>query len=135
MRMSEKCRNKHNNNNNNSDNPLTSRRTNGVKNTVTLLTTNPFFVFQKKIEQLHEAVVKNNLSELQANLTRRKLAVSKCDTGHGLLHRAVYHGHRDIAAWLLDKFPETAEVKDWVSQNFFRDLEPFFRQNIVPLSG
>ena len=31
--MSEKCHNKNNNNNNNSDNPLTSRRTDGDKNT------------------------------------------------------------------------------------------------------
>ena len=29
MKMSEKCRNKHNNNNNNSDDPLASRRTDG----------------------------------------------------------------------------------------------------------
>ena len=75
-------------------------------------------MLQKKIEHLHECVVKKDLTELQANLTRRKLAVSKDDNGHGLLHKAVFHGHKDIFNWLLEKFPETSEVKDWVSLNF-----------------
>ncbi len=57
----------------------------------------------------------NDLDELQSQLTRRKLAVSKDDNGHGLLHKAVYLGHKDMALWLLDKYPETAEVRDWVS--------------------
>lgn len=73
---------------------------------------------QTKIERLHESVVKGDLAELQSQLTRRKLAVSKDDNGHGLLHKAVYLGHRDVAAWIVDKFPETAEVKDWVSQSW-----------------
>jgi ankyrin repeat protein len=56
------------------------------------------------------------LDELQAHLTRRKLAVCKDDNGHGLMHRAVFLGHKDIVLWLLEKYPETAEVKDWVSK-------------------
>ena len=40
---------------------------------------------------------------------------SKDDKGHGLLHKAVFHGHREIVHWLIEKFPETTEVKDWVS--------------------
>ena len=68
----------------------------------------------KKIELLHEYVVKNELRELQNHLTRRKLAASKDDNGHGLLHKAVFYGHKEIALWLVEKFPETAEVKDWV---------------------
>lgn len=70
---------------------------------------------QRKIEQLHKAVVRNDLTELQNNLKRRKLAVCKDDNGHGLMHRAVYQGSKDIVLWLLEKFPESAEVKDWVS--------------------
>ncbi len=58
-----------------------------------------FFFLQKKIEGLHEAVVKADLHELQTNLTRRKLAVSKDDNGHGLLHKAVYLGHKEVALW------------------------------------
>jgi hypothetical protein len=42
--------------------------------------------------------------------------VSKDDNGHGLLHKAVALGHKDMVRWLVEKFPETAEVKDWVSE-------------------
>jgi ankyrin repeat protein len=63
---------------------------------------------------LHEAVVKDDLRAVQSLLTRMKLAVSKDENGHGLLHKAIYHGHRDIVDWLIEKFPETLEVKDWV---------------------
>ncbi len=73
------------------------------------------FSLQKRIEHLHECVVKNDFSELQASITRRKLAVSKDDKGHGLLHKAVFYGNREIVMWLLERYPETAEVKDWVS--------------------
>ena len=73
--------------------------------------------YMKKIELLHEGAAKGNLKKMQANLTRKKLAISKDENGHGLLHKAVYFGHRDIAEWLLDKYPETNEVKDWVSFN------------------
>jgi hypothetical protein len=44
-----------------------------------------------------------------------KLATSKDENGHGLLHKAVYYGHRDIVDWLIEKYPEALEVHDWVS--------------------
>ena len=53
---------------------------------------------------------------MQNLITRRKLALSKDDNGLGLLHKAVYHGHREIVEWLLEKYPEALGVKDWVSQ-------------------
>jgi len=43
-----------------------------------------------------------------------KLAVSKDENGQGLLHKAIFHGHRDIVDWLIDKYPEAMSVKDWV---------------------
>ncbi len=61
-------------------------------------------------------MVNDDLSELQQSLTRRKLAVSKDDKGFGLLHKAVYMGHKEVAQWLIEKYPETAEVRDWVSE-------------------
>ncbi len=48
-----------------------------------------------------------------------KLAVSKDENGHGLLHKAVFHGHRDIVEWLIEKYPESLEVKDWVKLKVF----------------
>ena len=59
-------------------------------------------------------MVNGDLKGVQAHLTRRKLALSKDENGHGLLHKAVYHGHRDIVDWLVEKYPESMEVKDWV---------------------
>jgi ankyrin repeat protein len=59
--------------------------------------------------------VNGDLTALQAQLTRRKLAISKDDNGYGLLHKAVYNGQRDIVEWLIEKYPESLEVKDWVS--------------------
>jgi hypothetical protein len=78
-----------------------------------MLKTNCTF-FQTKIETLHEAVVKGDLKAVQSLMTRMKLAVSKDENGHGLLHKAVFHGHRDIVDWLIEKYPESLEVKDWV---------------------
>ena len=69
--------------------------------------------YLRKIEKIHETVVNGDLDTLQNLITRRKLALSKDDNGLGLLHKAVYHGHRDIVDWLLEKHPETLEVKDW----------------------
>ena len=61
-------------------------------------------------------MVKGDLEALQQQLTRKKLALSKDDNGLGLLHKAVYHGHREIVEWLLEKHPETLKVSDWVSK-------------------
>ena len=72
---------------------------------------------QTKIEALHEAVVKGDLPLVQSLLTRMKLAVSKDENGHGVLHKAVYYGHRDVVEWLVEKYPETMSVKDWVSMD------------------
>ena len=72
---------------------------------------------QTKIEALHEAVVKGDLPLVQSLLTRMKLAVSKDENGHGVLHKAVYYGHRDVVEWLVEKYPETMSVKDWVSKD------------------
>ena len=36
--------------------------------------------------------------------------------GHGLLHKAVFLGHGEVARWLVERYPETAEVRDWVSE-------------------
>ena len=89
---------------------------------------------QTKIEALHEGVVKGDLPLVQSLLTRMKLAVSKDENGHGLLHKAVYHGHRDIAEWLVDKYPETMSVKDWVSLNILNQFK-YPRSNGKPSSA
>ena len=77
-----------------------------------------FILFQRKIEKIHENITRGDLEGLQHNLTRRKLVMSKDDNGHGLLHKAVYYGQRELVDYLLEKYPETLEVKDWVSLFF-----------------
>ena len=75
-------------------------------------------MFQTKIEQLHEAVVKGDLKSVQSQLTRRKLALSKDENGHGLLHKVVYFGHRHIYDWMMKQYPETLETRDWVRNSW-----------------
>ncbi len=63
-------------------------------------------------------------------MTRMKLAVSKDENGHGLLHKAVFHGHRDIVEWLIEKYPETLDMRDWVSQGQVC-LHPLYQYNLM----
>ena len=63
--------------------------------------------------------MKGYLQGAQTALSRMKLATSKDENGHGLLHKAVYYGHRDIVDWLIEKYPEALEVHDWVSKAGF----------------
>ena len=44
-----------------------------------------------------------------------KLTTQQDENGTGLLHKAVYYNHRDIADWLMDKYPESMTVRDNVS--------------------
>ena len=43
------------------------------------------------------------------------------ENGTGLLHKAVYYNHRDIADWLMDKYPESMSVRDNVSRKLVQD--------------
>ena len=81
---------------------------------------------QRKIEQLHEAVVNGDLKGVQNHLTRRKLALSKDENGHGLLHKVVYYGHRDIYDWMAKTYPETLETRDWVRRARMSFQKPFW---------
>ncbi|XP_054287924.1 uncharacterized protein LOC129003650 [Macrosteles quadrilineatus] len=76
-----------------------------------------------RIDMLHEAAVKGHLTDLQTLLkpssdgsfTRKKLsalALSKDSSGTGLLHKAVYYGHRDMVKWLTEQHPGTVRVRD-----------------------
>ena len=44
-----------------------------------------------------------------------KSTMQQDENGTGLLHKAVYYNHRDIADWLMDKYPESMTVRDNVS--------------------
>ena len=40
-----------------------------------------------------------------------------------MLHKAVFLGHGEVARWLVERYPETAEVRDWVSEQMPQSLE------------
>ncbi|XP_050310207.1 uncharacterized protein LOC126746131 isoform X2 [Anthonomus grandis grandis] len=70
-----------------------------------------------KISLLHDAVNSDKLSELQTILDeepekKKKLAMAKDECGVGLLHKAVYYDLKSIYRWLIDKFPQTVNMRD-----------------------
>ena len=74
-------------------------------------------------------MVNGDLKSVQSHLTRRKLALSKDENGHGLLHKVVYYGHRDIYDWMVKSYPETLETRDWVSANDTKRIFDLFDIN------
>ncbi|OAD60251.1 hypothetical protein WN48_06100, partial [Eufriesea mexicana] len=68
-----------------------------------------------KISYVHDAVSRGSLIETQKLISeepKKKLAISKDPTGTPLLHKAVYHDHRDIVEWLVENYPITVQQKD-----------------------
>ncbi|KAJ8981629.1 hypothetical protein NQ317_000857 [Molorchus minor] len=70
-----------------------------------------------KISLLHDAVNSGRLEELQSILDeepekKKKLVLSKDESGVGLLHKAVYYDLKDIYRWLTEKFPHTVSLRD-----------------------
>lgn len=74
---------------------------------------------QTKISQVHDAVTRGALSEVQKMITdepKKKYALAKDSAGTPLLHKAVYYDHQEIIEWLLQNYPNTARQKDRVSK-------------------
>lgn len=79
------------------------------------------FIFQTKISHVHDAVSRGSLAEAQKLISeepKKKLAIAKDPAGTPLLHKAVYHDHRDIVEWLVQNFPITVQQKDKVNFSF-----------------
>lgn len=78
-----------------------------------------FFIFQSKIELVHDAVSGNSLPELQNLLNedggKRKLASCKDQAGVGLLHKAVYYDLPEIVHYLVDNYTYLINQKDKVT--------------------
>ncbi|XP_020709375.2 uncharacterized protein LOC105688504 isoform X5 [Athalia rosae] len=68
-----------------------------------------------RIGEIHDATIRGSLSEVERLVSdepRKQLAISKDASGIPLIHKAVYHDHRDIVAWLVKNYPLTSEQKD-----------------------
>ena len=59
-----------------------------------------------------------------------KLTMQQDENGTGLLHKAVYYNHRDIADWLMDKYPESMTVRDNVSTSIVGEFI-FYSLNFI----
>ncbi|KAG8034191.1 hypothetical protein G9C98_001275 [Cotesia typhae] len=67
-----------------------------------------------KISQVHDAVVRGSLEDLQKFLTdepKKKYAFAKDPSGTPLLIKAVYFGKQNIIEWLIANYPNTVEGK------------------------
>ncbi|KAK3913347.1 Putative ankyrin repeat protein, partial [Frankliniella fusca] len=77
-----------------------------------------------KVDAAHAAAAAGQVSKLESALgagrasqgggagARLPLAMCKDRAGAGLLHKAVFRGHRPVVDWLLDNHPNTVHLKD-----------------------
>uniref|UniRef100_A0A0K8SQB4 Uncharacterized protein n=3 Tax=Lygus hesperus TaxID=30085 RepID=A0A0K8SQB4_LYGHE len=74
----------------------------------------------KKIEELHAAARIGNIETVDTILKSEpnmNLELSRDNSGTGLLHKAVIHGHVPLQEWLLKNYPKTVEVLDKEKRN------------------
>ncbi|XP_023231075.1 GATA zinc finger domain-containing protein 14-like [Centruroides sculpturatus] len=69
-------------------------------------------IYTAKIRAIHEAVIRGNLREVRAVLTRKRFALSRDHVGASPLHLAVLHRHADIVQYIISHFPETMDGPD-----------------------
>lgn len=70
-----------------------------------------------KISQIHDAVIRGSLPEVQRIVEgepKKKLVIAKDSTGTPLVHKAVYYDHQNVVEWIVDNYPTTVEQKDKV---------------------
>uniref|UniRef100_A0ABD2X2S2 Arginine kinase n=1 Tax=Trichogramma kaykai TaxID=54128 RepID=A0ABD2X2S2_9HYME len=68
-----------------------------------------------KISQIHDAVVRGSLSEVQRLVDgepKKKLVIAKDSAGTPLIHKAVYYDHQNVLEWIIDNYPATVEQRD-----------------------
>ncbi|XP_043270896.1 uncharacterized protein [Venturia canescens] len=71
--------------------------------------------FLTKISQIHDAVTRGSLPEVQklvADEPKKKLALAKDSSGTPLIHKAVYNDHQDIVEWFIHTYPTSLQQKD-----------------------
>ena len=76
-----------------------------------------FIYIQKKIDLIHEQVIRGDLRSVRKMLDKRGWAGARDHYGHSPLHKAVMANQEDVARYIVDKFPELMEVRDNVSEH------------------
>ncbi|KHJ47025.1 ankyrin repeat protein [Trichuris suis] len=67
----------------------------------------------EKISKIHEAVKSGDMAATQMLATAKKWAIARNRQGETPLHTAVNNDRLDILKYLLQKFPETVNAKDY----------------------
>ncbi|KAF5946338.1 hypothetical protein HYC85_016566 [Camellia sinensis] len=71
---------------------------------------------EQKLQELHEAIVEENLEAFKQKLNDVPKILNKIKVGcyiHTPLHVAAYHGHLEFVKEILEKSPGLVEVLDW----------------------
>ncbi|GFY41039.1 tankyrase-1 [Trichonephila inaurata madagascariensis] len=69
-------------------------------------------IYMERIYEIHRAVARGRLRDVQALLDRKKLALARDPLGATPLHKAVMYGHRDIVEYIAMNFPLSKDTKD-----------------------
>ncbi|CAL1290936.1 unnamed protein product [Larinioides sclopetarius] len=69
-------------------------------------------IYMERIYEIHRAVARGRLRDVQTLLDRKKLALARDPLGATPLHKAVMYGHRDVAEYIAMNFPLSKDAKD-----------------------
>ncbi|KAL1416029.1 hypothetical protein MTO96_028369 [Rhipicephalus appendiculatus] len=66
----------------------------------------------EQISDVHRAVVRGRLREVQTLMSHRSLSLARDSMGATPIHKAVMHGHVDVAQHLAENFRDSLSAKD-----------------------
>ncbi|XP_054932471.1 uncharacterized protein [Dermacentor andersoni] len=66
----------------------------------------------EQISDVHRAVIRGRLREVQTLMSHRSLSLARDSMGATPIHKAVMHGHVDVAQHLADNFRDSLSAKD-----------------------
>ncbi|KAK8788073.1 hypothetical protein V5799_022146, partial [Amblyomma americanum] len=66
----------------------------------------------EQISDVHRAVVRGRLREVQTLMSHRSLSLARDSMGCTPIHKAVMHGHMDVAQHLAENFRDSLSAKD-----------------------
>ncbi|KAH7961928.1 hypothetical protein HPB52_013391 [Rhipicephalus sanguineus] len=66
----------------------------------------------EQISDVHRAVVRGRLREVQTLMSHRSLSLARDSMGATPIHKAVMHGHMDVAQHLAENFRDSLSAKD-----------------------
>ncbi|XP_035230763.1 LOW QUALITY PROTEIN: uncharacterized protein LOC118202692, partial [Stegodyphus dumicola] len=69
-------------------------------------------IYMERIYEIHRAVARGRLRDVQTLLDRKKLALARDPLGATPLHKAVMYGHNDVAEYITLNFPLAKDTKD-----------------------